>query len=126
MLGNLLQVALGGAIGASARYLAGGVAARFLGRDFPWGTLMVNVVGSVLIGVLVVIVAHRPGAQLAAPFMITGLLGGFTTFSAFSMDALALYERGQAGMATVYVGGTLFLTLGGVAVGDLLARMAMT
>jgi len=126
MLGNLLQVALGGAIGASARYLTGAAAARFLGRDFPWGTLIVNVAGSVLIGVLVVIVAHRPSAQFAAPFMITGVLGGFTTLSAFSMDALTLYERGQFGMATAYVGGTLLLTLGGVAAGVMLARMAMT
>ena len=91
MLSTLFQVALGGAIGASARYLTSLGAVRFLGAGFPWGTLAVNVIGSFLMGLLVVVLAQRDDTRLA-PFLLTGLLGGFTTFSAFSLDAMALYE----------------------------------
>ncbi len=124
MLGTILQIALGGAVGAAGRYLTGVAALRVLGHGFPWGTLMVNAAGSLLMGVLVVVLAHKSGMRLA-PFVLTGVLGGFTTFSAFSLDALTLYERGQIGIAAVYVGGTLIFTLGGIASGVLIARMVM-
>ena len=122
MFGTLLQVALGGAIGASGRYLTGVAAVRLLGHGFPWGTLIVNVIGSFLMGVLVVVMAQKFGTRFA-PFLMTGLLGGFTTFSAFSLDALTLYERGQTGLAAGYVLASVLLTLSAIFLGVLIARM---
>ncbi|MFV2034504.1 MAG: fluoride efflux transporter CrcB [Halocynthiibacter sp.] len=121
MIWTIFQVALGGAIGATGRYLTGVATLRFFGPGFPWGTLVVNSLGSVLMGMLVVVLAHKSGTRLA-PFLMTGVLGGFTTFSAFSLDALTIYERGQLGLAGVYVAGTLVLTLGGIALGITLTR----
>lgn len=117
----LLQVAIGGALGASARYLTGIGMTRLLGRGFPWGTLTVNFLGSFLMGVLVVVLAHKTDNRLA-PLLMTGLLGGFTTFSAFSLDAVTLFERGQTALAGAYVVGTLVLALGGLVLGLLIAR----
>ncbi len=117
----LIQVALGGAIGASARYLTGNAVARVLGKDFPWGTLTVNFVGSFLMGVIVVVLAHENGNRFA-PLLMTGVLGGFTTYSAFSLDAMTIYERGEVGLAALYVFGTLALALGGIALGLYSAR----
>ncbi|RPE63303.1 camphor resistance protein CrcB [Pacificibacter maritimus] len=117
----LLQVALGGAIGASARYLTSIALARLLGGGFPWGTLAVNFVGSFLMGVFIVVLAETSGHRFTL-FLLTGVLGGFTTFSAFSLDAIALYERGQFGLAASYVLGTLVLALGGIAIGLAVAR----
>ena len=93
-------VALGGALGASLRYLA------VLLWPAPWGVLGINVLGSLLIGLLAV---RLPPA--AAPFLITGVLGGFTTFSAFSLDTLRLIEGGRLGAAALYVGGSVGLSL---------------
>lgn len=117
----LLQVALGGAIGASLRYLTGLGMTRLLGKGFPWGTLTVNFVGSFLMGVVVVVLASKLDNRYA-PLLMTGFLGGFTTYSAFSLDAITLYERGQFGLAALYVFGTLALALGGVALGLSVAR----
>ena len=124
MFSTLLQVALGGAIGASARYLTSVGAMRLMGPGFPWGTLTVNVVGSFLMGVLVVVLAHKGGMK-AAPFLMTGILGGFTTFSAFSLDAFTLYERGQTGGALAYVAASVVLSIAAIVAGVLVAR-AMT
>lgn len=121
MIWTLIQVALGGAIGAAGRYLTGVASLRAFGPGFPWATMIVNVAGSVLMGVLVVVLAHKSGTRLA-PFLMTGVLGGFTTFSAFSLDALTLYERGEVGLAAAYIAGTLVLTLGGIALGVMIAR----
>lgn len=121
MFSTLLQVALGGAIGASGRYLTGVAAVRIMGHGLPWGTLAVNVAGSFLMGVLVVVLAHAGGTR-AAPFLMTGILGGFTTFSAFSLDAITLYERGQIGLAGAYVAGSVVLSLAGLALGLLATR----
>lgn len=120
----LIQVALGGAIGASARYLTGNAVARWLGHGFPAGTMVVNVLGSFLMGVLVVVLA-RKGGQAAAPFLMTGLLGGFTTFSAFSLDAITLYERGQIAAASGYVIGSVVLSLVGLVAGLYIARVVL-
>ncbi len=118
----LFQVALGGAIGASARYLSGIAAVRIMGHGFPWGTLAVNVIGSFAMGVLVVVLAHTNSTAKLAPFLMTGILGGFTTFSAFSLDAMALYERGQFSLAGAYVIGSVTLSLLGIALGLVAAR----
>lgn len=117
----LLQVALGGALGASLRYMTGLGMVRLFGKGFPWGTLTVNFVGSFLMGVVVVTLAHKLDNRFA-PFLMTGLLGGFTTYSAFSLDAITLYERGQFGLAALYVFGTLALALGGIVLGLSAAR----
>lgn len=121
MISTLLQVALGGAIGASARYLTGVAAIRLLGPGFPWATVTVNVAGSFLMGVFVVLAAHR-GLTHLAPLIMTGLLGGFTTFSAFSLDAVTLYERGAAGQAAAYVAGSVILSIAGLFAGLWVAR----
>ncbi|SIO52784.1 camphor resistance protein CrcB [Rhodovulum sp. ES.010] len=119
--GTILQVALGGALGAVARYLTGVATIRLMGSGFPWGTLTVNIVGSFLMGVLVVVLAKKGGTHFA-PFFITGLLGGFTTFSAFSLDAMTIYERGQTGLAAGYVAASMILSLAAIAAGLWVAR----
>lgn len=119
MWGNILLVALGGAAGSVARYLTVLGAAR-LAPQFPAGVMAANVLGSVLIGVLFVLLTG-PRAGLS-PLLMVGVLGGFTTFSSFSLDALRLWESGQAGLAAVYVLGTVGLSLAGVAAGVTLAR----
>lgn len=123
MLATLAQVALGGAIGASLRYLTGVATIRAFGPGFPWGTLVVNVLGSAAMGALVVILAQKSGTRYA-PFLMTGILGGFTTFSAFSLDALTIYERGQIGLAAAYVAASVALSLSGIVAGLFLARLA--
>ena len=117
----LLQVAVGGACGACLRYLSGVMATRLLGHGFPWGTLFVNVVGSFVMGLLVVLLAHISG-QKFAPLLVTGALGGFTTFSTFSLDAVTLFERGQIGAAGLYVGTSLIVSIAALAAGLFLAR----
>ncbi len=106
----LLQVALGGALGASGRYLTTTAVARLMGKSFPWGTMTVNVAGSFAMGVLVVLLAHLSGNRFA-PLLMTGVLGGFTTFSAFSLDAATLYERGQVGPAAAYILASVILSV---------------
>lgn len=109
----VLHVALGGAIGSVLRHLA----VQALGA--PWATLVVNVLGSFAIGVLFVAL----GPKLThAPLLMTGLLGGFTTFSAFSLDTLRLVEAGQSVQAAGYVAGSVVLSLIAVALGVALAR----
>ncbi len=101
---HLLLAAAGGAIGASLRYLTGLAAVRLLGTSFPWGTLVVNVAGSFAMGLLIAILARlSSGGDSLRVFVAVGILGGFTTFSAFSLDVVTLYERGQLAVAAGYV-----------------------
>jgi CrcB protein len=123
MMTSLIQVALGGAIGASARYLTNVATLRFFGPGFPWGTVVVNVLGSFLMGVLVVGFAKLSGNRFA-PLLMTGVLGGFTTFSAFSLDAVTLWERGEALQAFGYVAGTVSVSIAALVVGLFVARGA--
>ena len=118
---TLAQVALGGAVGASLRYLTNTGVMRLIGPGFPWGTMTCNVVGSFIMGVLVVVLAHLGGNKFA-PLLMTGLLGGFTTFSAFSLDAVTLFERGQIGLAALYVLLSVTLSVGALVVGLWMAR----
>jgi fluoride exporter len=124
MLTSLLQVALGGAIGASGRYLVGVGAVRLMGPGFPWATLVVNVLGSLAMGALVVLLAQKDATRMA-PLLMTGLLGGFTTFSAFSLDAVTLYERGQIGAAAGYVTASVVLSIGALFAGMALMKGAL-
>lgn len=102
MLTNFIYVAIGGAAGASLRYAAGLWITRLFGHGFPLGVMTVNIVGSFLMGVFVVFAAQRSLTHLS-PLVMTGFLGGFTTFSAFSLEAVTLFERGQIGASGVYV-----------------------
>lgn len=121
MITTLLHVAAGGAIGAVLRYLTNVSAGRLFGPGFPVGTVIVNVAGCFAMGVIVTVLAKKGGNHLA-PFLMTGVLGGFTTFSAFSLDALTLWERGQHGAAAIYVLGSVILSLAGIVAGLTLAR----
>jgi CrcB protein len=123
MLPTLLQVALGGAIGASARYLTNVGAGRLFGMGFPWGTVIANVAGSFLMGALVVILAHKDATRLA-PFLMTGVLGGYTTFSAFSLDAWKLAADGQPAIAGAYAAGSVILSIAALGFGMAAARVA--
>ena len=123
MLFTTLQVALGGAIGASLRFLAGSAIVRVTGPGFPMAVLSVNVVGSLLMGLFVVYAAQR-GMTHWQPFVMTGILGGFTTFSAFSLEAFTLFERGETGQAAFYVLGSVILSIFGLIAGVMIARGA--
>lgn len=119
-----LWVALGGALGSVARYACSLGAARWFGTAFPWGTLFVNVTGSFVIGLLAALVAAdgRPalGADARA-FVLVGVLGGFTTFSSFSLETLSLARGGAVGAAAANVGLSVALCLAGVWLGFLAA-----
>jgi CrcB protein len=102
---NVLLVAAGGAAGSVARYLIGMFAARVAGTAFPWGTLAVNLAGCLAMGVFIELVARRFDASNELRlFVATGLLGGFTTFSAFALDFAVLFERGTTATAFGYAG----------------------
>ena len=115
---TLIQIAIGGAIGAVLRYLTGIAALRLFGAGFPWGTLSVNVGGSFLMGVLAIWLS---GGRLS-PLLMTGLLGGFTTFSAFSLDFVNLWEKGQAGAAVLYLMASVGLSVTALVIGMVLAK----
>ncbi|MEE9454264.1 MAG: fluoride efflux transporter CrcB [Paracoccaceae bacterium] len=117
----LLQVALGGAIGASLRYLSGTMILRTMGGDFPYGTMFVNILGSFLMGFLAIYLLERMDGRYT-PLLMTGILGGFTTFSAYSLDALYLLERGRYVSASVYMGGSVLLAIGALILGMTIAR----
>ena len=122
MISTLSLVALGGAIGASLRWLTGVLMLRVLGpSDFPLAILTVNVIGSFLMGVFVVAAAQK-GLTHLSPFVMTGLLGGFTTFSAFSLETMTLIERGQIASASLYILLSVGLSVGALALGLILAR----
>ncbi|WP_435166273.1 fluoride efflux transporter CrcB [Falsirhodobacter sp. 1013] len=120
MLLTVGYVAAGGAIGSSLRYLVNMAALR-LAPGFPWGTLVINILGCAIMGCLATALAMK-GGQRFSPFLLTGVLGGFTTFSAFSLDAMALWERGQVQAAIVYVGASVILSLMAVLAGAALAK----
>ena len=125
MFTTTLQVALGGAIGAAARYLTGvGITRAFGFGTFPLGVITVNVLGSFLMGVLVVWLAHRSLTHLN-PFLMTGILGGFTTFSAFSLETWTLVERGQGHLAIAYVVLSVVLSIMALVAGLMLMRAVL-
>ena len=114
---------VGGAIGSAARYLVNVGALRLLGPAFPWSTLFVNIVGCAAMGVIaeVLIVRYGSSPPLRA-FLMTGILGGFTTFSAFALDFAALVEREANVAAALYIVGSVGLSLAGVFTGLAIAR----
>jgi CrcB protein len=117
MMNTLILVATGGALGASLRYLWGVGVLRLTGPvEFPLAILGANILGSFLMGVFVVLAATK-GLTHLSPFVMTGLLGGFTTFSAFSLEAVILIERGEIGAAALYVGLSVGLSITGLMLG---------
>lgn len=125
MLMTVGQVAVGGAIGASLRFLCGVWIIRAVpaGFGFPMAIIAVNVLGSFLMGLFVVWSFQR-GMTHLNPFVMTGVLGGFTTFSAFSLEALTLFEKGQVGQAALYVTLSVILSIGALFAGVAFARGA--
>ncbi len=115
---TLILVAGGGALGASLRYLWGVALYRLTGgpTDFPLAIMGANILGSFLMGVFVALAAQR-GLTHLSPFVMTGLLGGFTTFSAFSLEAVTLIERGATGQAALYMGLSVALSVLGLMAG---------
>ena len=116
---HLLLVAVGGAIGAGIRHLFNLGALRLVGPNFPWGTMVINIIGSFVMGAFIATLSRRYGGASSELrlFVATGILGGFTTFSAFSLDFATLWERGAALTALGYalasvVGAILALFLG--------------
>jgi CrcB protein len=123
----LLLASAGGAIGAGARYLVHVGVARVLGTSFPWATLTVNVLGCLLMGIVVELVVLRlDGSPELRTFLAAGILGGFTTFSAFALDVEALVSRHQHAAAAIYVAASVGLSILALYVGLLLARAALT
>lgn len=120
---NLLLVCAGGALGAGARYLVALAALHWFGSDFPWGTLAVNVLGSFLMG----LAAHWFIVQVDLPlaarlFVMTGILGGFTTFSAYALDVVVLVERGAWLPAAIYAAVSVAGSVGALVLGMALSR----
>ena len=119
MIPTVIQVALGGAIGASARYGVGVALVR--PGAFPIGVLAVNIIGSFLMGLIVVYLGQKMLSHLN-PFLMTGILGGFTTFSAFSLEAYTLFERGEVGQAAIYVIASVVLSIAALIAGIFIMR----
>ena len=116
---------LGGGIGAALRHGVNVLSVQWFGVTFPWGTLIVNVTGSFLIGVLAAYFAFRGEAVWSQPlrlFLTTGILGGYTTFSAFSLDFTLLFERGEIGQGVAYVLASVGLSLAAVFLGLFVMR----
>lgn len=122
----LAAIALGGAIGALGRHFVAVGMAAWLGHGFPWGTLAVNVVGSLVMGALIEIMAlaWSPSIELRA-LLTVGLLGAFTTFSTFSLDVVTLYERGETGLVVMYVAASFILSVGALFAGMRLLRLVL-
>ena len=116
-------VFLGGGVGAALRHGVNLVAARLLGTSFPFGTLTVNVLGSLIMGLMVAWFAFEgTPSQHWRLFLTTGMLGGFTTFSTFSLDTALLYERGELGLAALYVAASVVAGIVGLFGGLALVR----
>ena len=122
----VLAVAAGGALGSVARYMVGVGSTKMFGLGFPWGTLLVNIAGSFLIGAFVELFALKWDLpQEARVFLTVGICGGFTTFSAFSLDAYVLIERGQWSLAAGYMAGSVLLSIGALVAALYLVRAAV-
>ena len=113
-----LIVFLGGGIGAMARHGMNLLAARLAWGAFPYGTMVVNISGSIVMGVIAGVFAFKTGGpQHLRLFLTTGILGGYTTFSSFSLDTALLYERGEVGQAALYVIVSVALSIAGLFMG---------
>ncbi|MBT3348614.1 MAG: fluoride efflux transporter CrcB [Thiotrichales bacterium] len=122
---QIIAIAAGGAVGAVMRYILSNAIYSWLGRGFPWGTLTVNTVGSLLMGLLFVLLTERLalGPQWRA-FLVIGMLGAFTTFSTFSMETLNLIESGELLRAMLNMVGSVVICVGAAWLGVIIGRMS--
>ncbi|MFM8701101.1 MAG: fluoride efflux transporter CrcB [Hyphomicrobiales bacterium] len=117
---SFIIVFIGGGLGASLRHLINQACQRFFTIEFPMGIMLINISGSIIMGLAAGYFALKvsvPWSDTVRLFMATGVLGGYTTFSAFSLDALVLWERGESGLAMAYVFGSVVLSIIGLAAG---------
>ena len=121
-MSSFLAVGLGGALGAMGRY---GISLLPLKSAFPWLTLLTNVLGALVIGFVVGVTADNAASPNTVLFWKTGVCGGFTTFSTFSLETLRLLEGGQAGTGLLYAGASLMLCIAGVYAGELLGHVLL-
>lgn len=120
---NYLLVFIGGGLGSCLRHAVNVICPRFLGTNFPYHTFIINITGSTIMGLIAGYLAFKgDAAQSWRLFVMTGILGGYTTFSAFSLDAGLLYERGAVGAAVLYVLGSVILSLIGLFAGLAIVR----
>ncbi|HEY0218705.1 MAG TPA: fluoride efflux transporter CrcB [Afipia sp.] len=120
---NYLLVFFGGGLGSVLRYWVNVLCGRLFGTDFPYGIMLINITGSTVMGLVAGYLAFKgEAAQPWRIFLMTGILGGYTTFSAFSLDAAVLYERGEIGLAALYVIASVALSIGGLFAGLALVR----
>jgi CrcB protein len=120
---NYLLVFVGGGLGASLRHTVNIACAKCIGTAFPYGTFIINITGSIAMGLIAGYLAFKGEAsQPWRLFLMTGVLGGYTTFSAFSLDTAVLYERGEIGLALTYVLGSVVLSIAGLFAGLALMR----
>ena len=120
---NTILVMIGGAIGSALRFQLGGVTLRAWGPGFPWGTLIANISGGLAMGLLAGILARTSGGN--EPYRLffgVGVLGGFTTFSAFSLETFGMLERGQFGLAAAYIVASVAGAIAGLAAGVVVMR----
>ncbi len=124
---EFLVVALGGAVGATARYSVYLLSTHYLGIQFPYATLIVNILGSFLMGVLIESIALVWSVDMTTRlFLAVGILGAFTTFSTFSLDTVVLYERGQLLLTAVYILASVTLSIGALFFGLYCVRQIVT
>ncbi|WP_166302698.1 fluoride efflux transporter CrcB [Bradyrhizobium sp. 2S1] len=120
---SYLLVFFGGGLGATLRQLINVTCARCIGTAFPYGTFIINITGSTVMGLIAGYLAFKGEAsQPWRLFLMTGILGGYTTFSAFSLDTAVLYERGELGLAALYVAGSVVLSIAGLFAGLAIIR----
>ncbi len=120
---KLSLVFIGGGLGASLRHTVNTICARGLGTAFPYGTFVINITGSIVMGLIAGYLAFKGEAsQPWRLFLMTGILGGYTTFSAFSLETALLYERGEVGLALFYVAGSVVFSIVGLFAGLALVR----
>ena len=120
---NYVLVFIGGGIGSTLRHMINLLCARCIGTAFPYGTFIINITGSTVMGLIAGYLAFKGDAsQPWRLFLMTGVLGGYTTFSAFSLDAALLYERGEIGLSLFYVLGSVVFSIAGLFAGLALVR----
>lgn len=120
---SYILVFFGGGLGAALRHAINVGCARACGTNFPYGTFVINISGSLVMGLIAGYLAFKGEAsQPWRLFLMTGILGGYTTFSAFSLDTIVLYERGEIGLAALYVVGSVVLSIVGLVAGLALVR----
>lgn len=123
----IMYVALGGAVGAVGRYGVMSMAGAVAGIGFPYGTLSVNIIGSLILGIFIEIsaLAWSPSHEIRT-LVVVGVLGSFTTFSMFSLDVINLVTRGETISALIYIGSSVLFSIGAIWLGIMLTRLIIT